>query len=144
METQANAEFIKTWKATVGEKRVTNDPMEAHFIGFNMWIKVVEKAGSIDTDRVIAASVGIEVPNLTGGTSKMLKNHHITKPVLIGEIQESGQFEVVYSTDDLVPGDVWSDHLPESRVLIADWTDPVNCGNYNTETKSCTATVASQ
>jgi urea transport system substrate-binding protein len=111
--------------------------MEAHYIGFNMWVKAVEKAGTTDPDAVIDAIVGIEAPNLTGGTSVMLPNHHITKPVLIGEIQDDGQFSVVWETDDLVPGDAWSDFLPDSKVLKADWTDPIKCGNYNTETMKC-------
>jgi urea transport system substrate-binding protein len=101
-----------------------------------MWVKAVEAAGTTDPDAVIAALPGIEVPNLTGGTSIMLPNHHITKPVLIGEIQDDGQFDVVWETDDLVPGDAWSDFLPESAILEADWVD-LNCGNYNTETESC-------
>jgi len=132
-----NAEFIAKWKGfTKNADRVTNDPMEAHYIGFNMWVKAVEKAGTTDPDKVIDAIVGIETPNLTGGTSKMLPNHHITKPVLIGEIQADGQFEVVSQTDDLVPGDAWSDHLPESAVLVSDWVD-LKCGNYNKVTKTC-------
>jgi len=110
--------------------------MEAHYIGFNMWVKAVEKAGTTEADAVIAALPGVEVPNLTGGTAKMLPNHHITKPVLIGEINAEGQFDVVEETD-LVEGDAWSDFLPDSKMLIADWTDPINCGNYNTEIKSC-------
>ncbi len=136
VEAPENAEFIKKWQAFTKPGRVTNDPMEAHYIGFNMWVKAVEKAGTTDPDKVIDAIVGVEVPNLTGGTSKMLANHHITKPVLIGEIQADGQFEVVSQTDDLVPGDAWSDFLPESAVLKSDWVD-LKCGNYNTETKAC-------
>ena len=138
VESAANADFIKKWKAfTKNAKRVTNDPMEAHYIGFKMWIKAVEKAGSTDTDKVIDAIVGVSVPNLTGGTSVMLKNHHITKPVLIGEIQEDGQFDVVWKTKDLVPGDAWSDFLPGSKHLIADWTKPKMCGNYDTTKGKC-------
>ena len=96
----ANAEFIKKWQAfTKNPKRVTNDPMEAHVIGFNMWVKAVEKAGTTDPDKVIDALPGIEAPNLTGGISKMLPNHHITKPVFIGEIRGDGQFDVVWKTD---------------------------------------------
>jgi urea transport system substrate-binding protein len=137
IDTPANAEFIKTWKAFIkNDKRVTNDPMEAHYIGFNMWVKAVEKAGTTDPDKVIDALPGIEVPNLTGGTSVMLPNHHITKPVLIGEIQADGQFETVWKTEGLVPGDAWSDFLPESKPLEADWVT-LKCGNYNTETKTC-------
>ena len=82
-------------------------------------------------------TIGIEVPNLTGGTAKMLANHHLTKPVLIGEIQEDGQFEVVWETEGLVDGDAWSDFLPGSKDIIADWTAPIKCGNYNTVTKTC-------
>jgi urea transport system substrate-binding protein len=142
VDTPENAAFIETWKGFIGdEERVTNDPMEAHYIGFNMWVKAVEAAGTTDPDAVIDAIVGVEVPNLTGGTSVMLANHHITKPVLIGEIQADGQFDVVWETEGLVPGDAWSDFLPESAVLEADWTDPINCGNYNTETKTCGGTM---
>ena len=133
-----NAEFIKTWKAFIkNPKRVTNDPMEAHYIGFNMWVKAVEKAKSTDPTAVQKAIIGVEAPNLSGGTSKMLANHHITKPVLIGEIQADGQFETVWQTEGLVPGDAWSDFLPDSKIIEADWTDKLNCGNYNTVTKKC-------
>jgi len=133
-----NAEFIKAWHAFIkNEKRVTNDPMEAHFIGFNMWVKAVEKAGTTDPTAVQKAIIGVEAPNLSGGISKMLANHHITKPVLIGEIQDDGQFATVWQTEGLVPGDAWSDFLPESKIIEADWTEALNCGNYNTVTKKC-------
>ncbi|WP_394240219.1 urea ABC transporter substrate-binding protein [Halopseudomonas laoshanensis] len=142
-ETPENEAFIKTWhEFTKDTDRVTNDPMEAHYIGFNMWVKAVEKAGTTDVDKVIEAMVGVEVPNLTGGMSTMLPNHHITKPVLIGEIQDDGQFLTVSSTDDLVPGDAWSDFLDGSKDLEADWTAPINCGNYNTKTKTCQGVTA--
>ena len=117
---------------------MTNDPMEATYIGFKAWAKAVEKAGSTDVDKVRSALYGIKVANLTGGTAEVLANHHFTKPVLIGEIQENGQFEIVWSTEKEVPGDAWTDHLPESKKIIADWKNPkINCGNYNTETKKC-------
>ncbi len=138
VDTPENAAFIADWQKFIGsEDRVTNDPMEAHLIGFNVWVKAVETAGTTDADAVIDSIVGLETPNLTGGIAKMLPNHHITKPVLIGEIQDDGQFFVVWETEDLVPGDAWSDFLPESKMLEADWTAPINCGNYNTETKTC-------
>ncbi|MDF3013366.1 MAG: urea transporter substrate-binding protein [Cellvibrio sp.] len=138
----ANAAFIKQWKAFIkNPKRVTNDPMEAHYIGFNMWVKAVEKAGTTDTDKVVDAIIGVEAPNLTGGVSKMLPNHHITKPVLIGEIQEDGQFLTVSQTDGLVPGDAWSDFLEGSKDLDSDWIK-LKCGNYNTKTKKCLGAAA--
>ncbi|HRK18886.1 MAG TPA: urea ABC transporter substrate-binding protein [Hyphomicrobiaceae bacterium] len=132
-----NDKFIADWKTfTKNPKRVTNDPMEAHVIGFNMWVKAVEKAKSTDPDKVIDAIVGVEVPNLTGGMSKMLPNHHITKPVMIGEIRADGQFDVVWQTKDLVPGDAWSDFLEGSKDLEADWVGK-KCGNFNTKTGKC-------
>ncbi len=132
-----NADFIAKWKAfTKNPKRVTNDPMEAHYIGFNMWVKAVEKAKSTDPDKVIDALPGIEAPNLTGGVSKMLPNHHITKPVLIGEIRTDGQFDVVWKTNGLVSGDAWSNYLPGSKDLVGDWVGK-KCGNYNNVTKKC-------
>lgn len=137
VETPENKAFIERWKAfTKNAKRVSNDPMEAHVIGFNMWVKAVEKAGTTDPDKVIDAIVGIQVPNLTGGVSEMLPNHHITKPVLIGEIKGDGQFDTVWQTDGLVSGDAWSKHLDGSKDLIADWQN-LKCGNYNTATKKC-------
>ena len=111
--------------------------MEAHVIGFNMWVKAVEKAGTTDPDKVIDAVIGVSVPNLSGGFSTMMPNHHITKPVLIGEVQENGQFDVVWSTSGLVVGDEWSDFLPESKDMIADWRAPMSCGNFNTATGKC-------
>jgi len=145
VDTPENEAFIADWQKFIGSTdRVTNDPMEAHLIGFNLWVKAVEAAGSTEADAVIDSIVGLETPNLTGGIAKMLPNHHITKPVLIGEIQDDGQFFVVWETEDLVPGDAWSDFLPESAMLEADWTAPINCGNYNTETKTCGSAVASQ
>jgi len=132
-----NAQFIAKWKEfTKNPKRVTNDPMEAHYIGFNMWVKAVESAGTTDPDKVIDALPGIEVPNLTGGVSKMLPNHHITKPVMIGEIRDDGQFDVVWQTEGLVPGDAWSDFLDGSKDLDADWVEK-KCGNFNTKTGQC-------
>jgi urea transport system substrate-binding protein len=132
-----NKAWIAKWHAyTKNPKRTFNDPMEASVIGFQLWIKAVEKAGTTASDKVIAALPGLEVPNLTGGTAKVLPNHHITKPVYIGEIRADGQFDVVWKTDKEVPGDAWSDFLPGSKDIEADWVT-LNCGNYNTKTKKC-------
>jgi len=131
-----NKAFIEQWhKFTGKDDRVTNDPMEATMIGFNAWVAAVEKAGSTDTDAVLDSIVGVEVPNLTGGTAKVLPNHHLTKPVLIGEIRADGQFDIVSQTDE-VAGDAWTDFLPESAKLDADWPGK-KCGMWNTETQSC-------
>ncbi|MES9853105.1 MAG: urea ABC transporter substrate-binding protein [Candidatus Thiodiazotropha sp. L084R] len=138
VDSEANDEFISAWKGFIkDDKRVTNDPMEAHYIGFNMWVKAVEKAGTTDSDAVQEAIIGVSVPNLTGGLSAMMPNHHVTKPVLIGEIQDDGQFEVVWETSGLVAGDAWSDFLPGSKDIISDWRTPLSCGNYNVKTSKC-------
>jgi urea transport system substrate-binding protein len=132
-----NKEWIKKWHTYIkSDKRTFNDPMEAHVIGFNLWVKAVQKAGTVDTEKVIAALPGLETPNLTGGTAKLLPNHHITKPVYIGEVRADGQFDVVWQTKGLVPGDAWSDYLPGSKDIEADWVT-LKCGNYNTKTKVC-------
>jgi urea transport system substrate-binding protein len=133
-----NSEFIGKWKTFIkNDKRTTNDPMEATYIGFNLWVKAVEKAGTADPEAVQKALIGLEVPNLTGGMAKVLPNHHITKPVLIGEIQDNGQFDVVWKSNGLVEGDAWSDFLEGSKNLIADWTDAVKCGAFDQTSKTC-------
>ena len=138
VDSEANESFIENWHAFIkDEDRVTNDPMEAHYIGFNMWVKAVEKAGTTDSQAVQDAIIGVSVPNLTGGLSAMMPNHHISKPVLIGEIQDDGQFEVVSSTSGLVVGDAWSDYLEGSKDLISDWRAPLSCGAYNVKTAKC-------
>ncbi|MEL5877839.1 urea ABC transporter substrate-binding protein [Cereibacter sphaeroides] len=134
-ESPENEAFIKEWKARMGEKRVTNDPMEATYIGFNMWVNAVTAAGTTDVDPVAKEMIGQTFPNLTGSEAEMLPNHHLTKPVLIGEIRDDGQFDIISQTDP-VPGDAWTDFLPESAVLESDWAK-LDCGMYNTETKSC-------
>jgi urea transport system substrate-binding protein len=137
IDTPANKEWIAKWHAfTKNPKRTFNDPMEAHVIGFQLWVKAVTKAGSTDPEKVIAALPGLEVPNLTGGTAKVLPNHHITKPVYIGEVRADGQFDVVWKTKEEVPGEAWSHYLPADKDIIADWVT-VKCGNYNTSTKVC-------
>lgn len=138
VDSDANDEFIEEWhKYTGDEKRVTNDPMEATYIGFNMWVKAVEKAGTTESNAVQNALIGVTVPNLSGSYATMMPNHHITKPVLIGEIQEDGQFQVVDETPTTVVADEWSDYLPGSKDLIADWRKPLSCGNFNVKTGKC-------
>ncbi len=135
-DTPANAEFIEAWHAFIGDdSRVTNDPMEAHYIGFNMWVNAVTEAGTTDVDAVREAMWGQEFPNLTGGMAVMLPNHHLAKPVLIGEIRADGQFDIISQTTE-VEGDAWTDFLPELAILTSDWQE-LGCGMFNTETQTC-------
>lgn len=145
VDNDANYDFIDAWIDYTGdEEAVTNDPMEAHYIGFNMWKEAVRKAGTTDVDAVRDAIYGVTVPNLTGGYAVMMPNHHITKPVLIGEIQNNGQFDVVWETPGTVAGDAWSNFLPGSRDLVADWRPPMSCGNYNVQTGRCGGSRAAE
>jgi urea transport system substrate-binding protein len=138
VNTPSNKAFINEWHAfTKNPKRTTNDPMEAHYIGFNMWIKAVQKAGTTDPAKVIDAMIGVTVPNLTGGYAAMMPNHHITKPVLIGEVRGDGQFNVVWQTPGTVVANEWSPYLEGSKDLIADWRSPMSCGNFNVVTGKC-------
>jgi len=137
INTPENKAFIERWHAYIkNPKRTTNDPMEASYIGFNLWVKAVQKVGTTDPEKVIAALPGIETPNLTGTMAKVLPNHHITKPVFIGEVRADGQFDVVWKSPTTVPGQAWSMYLPADKDLEADWVT-LKCGNYNKATKTC-------
>ncbi len=135
-DTPENEAFIASWHEFIGSTdRVTNDPMEAHYIGFNMWVNAVTEAGSTDVDAVRAAMWGQEFPNLTGGTAVMGTNHHLSKPVLIGEIRADGQFDIISATEE-VAGEAWSPFLPDSATLTSDWSE-LECGMYDTATSTC-------
>ncbi|HEX9647052.1 MAG TPA: urea ABC transporter substrate-binding protein [Alphaproteobacteria bacterium] len=130
VDSPENAAFIDKWHAFIGNaKRVVNDPMEAHYIGFHMWAQAVAQAGTTEVDAVRQAMYGQTVRSLSGYDVVMNTNHHLSKPVMIGEIQDDGQFDVVWQTDGVVVGDAWSDFIPESAKLTADWTFPWVCGN---------------
>src|ERR1700723_1319399 len=129
VDTPENESYIAKWRAfTKNPKRTFNDPMEADVIGFQMWVKAVEKAGSFEPDKVIDAMIGVSVPNLTGGVATMMPNHHITKPAFVGEIQENGLINTVWQTPATVVAEEWSPYLEGSRDLIADWRKPLSCG----------------
>ncbi len=119
----ANTAFIKQWseyakaKGVAGhkDKPLTNDPMEATYIGIHMWAQAVKKAGSTDTDKVIAAMAGQTFTAPSGITSMMdPKNHHLHKSVFIGEIKADGQFNVVWKTPGPVKAQPWSPFIPEN------------------------------
>jgi urea transport system substrate-binding protein len=120
----SNTAFIKQWsdyakaKNIAGhkDKPLTNDPMEATYIGIHMWAQAVTKAKSTDTDKVIAAMAGQTFKAPGGFTSTMDKeNHHLHKPVFIGEIKADGQFNVVWKTPGPVVADPWSDYITENK-----------------------------
>ena len=125
-----NEAFIKQWHDYIkNPKRVTNDPMEAHYIGFKMWKQAVEQAGTTDVDAVRQAMYGQKVKAPSGFVEVMNTNHHLSKPVMIGEIQANGQFDVVWQTKETIKADAWSPYLAEDKGKVADWTYPWVCGN---------------
>jgi urea transport system substrate-binding protein len=137
IDNPANKEFVAKWKAYVkkhnlpeGDKRVTNDPMEATYIGIKMWAQAVEQARSTDVDAVRQA-VGFQVVRAPSGFDIKMdaKNHHLHKPVFIGEIQADGQFKVVWKTEGPIQAAAWSPFIPDSAKKVADWTYPWVCGN---------------
>ncbi len=115
-----NTAFIKMYKDWAKKQKlpnadtvVTNDPMEATYIGIHMWAQAVEKAKSTDTDKVIAAMAGQTFKAPSGFVAKMdEKNHHLHKPVLIGEVKADGQFNVVWKTKGPVKAAPWSPYIP--------------------------------
>ena len=125
-----NEAFIKEWHAYIKDpKRVTNDPMEATYIGFKMWTQAVLQAGTTDVNAVRQAMYGQKVQAPSGFIATMNTNHHLSKPVYIGEIRPDGQFNVVWKTKGPIKADAWSKYIPESAKLTADWTFPWVCGN---------------
>jgi urea transport system substrate-binding protein len=125
-----NEAFIKQWHEFIkNPKRVTNDPMEAHYIGFKMWTQAVRQAGTTDVDAVRQAMYGQKVQAPSGFVEVMNTNHHLSKPVMIGEIRPDGQFDVVSATKGVIKADAWSPYLPEDKGKVADWTYPWVCGN---------------
>ncbi len=124
IKSPANDAFVKKWSAYAKakniaghkDKPITNDPMEATYIGFNMWAQAVTKAKSTDVDKVRAAMYGQTFQAPGGFISTMDKeNHHLHKPVFIGEVRADGQFNVVWKTKGPVVADPWSDFIAENK-----------------------------
>lgn len=137
IDTPENKAFIAKWKAYVkkhnlpgGDKRVTNDPMEATYIGIKMWAQAVEQAGTTDIDAVRQA-IGYQTVKAPSGFEIQMDagNHHLHKPVFIGEVQEDGQFQIVWKTPGPIKAQAWSPFIPDSAKKVANWTYPWVCGN---------------
>jgi urea transport system substrate-binding protein len=124
-----NDAFIKMW-ADFNEQRdtTTDDPMEATFIGFRMWAQAVSQAGTVDVNAVRQAMYGQRVRAPSGFEVVMNTNHHLSKPAMIGKLDASGTFDVVWRSISPIKASVWSRYLPESAKRVADWTFPWVCG----------------
>ncbi|PHK93039.1 urea ABC transporter substrate-binding protein [Pseudoroseomonas rhizosphaerae] len=115
VESPVNTEFKKMWGSYIkNDKRVTNDPMEATYTGFKMWAQAVAQAKTTAVDAVRTAMYGQKVDAPSGYTEQMWENHHLSKPVMIGEIQADGQFSIVYKTPQAIKAENWSPYIPEN------------------------------
>jgi urea transport system substrate-binding protein len=124
-----NEAFIKMWADFTGQRdKTTNDPMEATFIGFRMWAQAVVQAGTTDVDAVRQAMYGQRLKAPSGFEVVMNTNHHLSKPVMIGKLNSSEAFDVIWQSIDSVHPDVWSKYMPDSGKRTSDWTFPWVCG----------------
>ena len=124
-----NEAFIKMWaNFNAQHDKTTNDPMEATFIGFRMWAQAVVQAGTTDVDAVRQAMYGQRIRAPSGFEVVMNTNHHLSKPIMIGKINSSGTFDVIWQSTNPVRADAWSKYIPDSAKRTADWTFPWVCG----------------
>src|SRR6201747_2086508 len=128
VDTPENKAFIAKWRAyTKNPKRVTNDPMESAYILFRMWVQAVQQAGTTDVEAVRQAMIGQKVKSPSGFEVVMGANHHMAKPMMLGEIQADGQFSIVYKSKALPPK-AWSPYVEANKGKVADWSWPWVCG----------------
>jgi urea transport system substrate-binding protein len=124
-----NEAFVTMWADFTGQRdKITNDPMEATFIGFRMWAQAVVQAGTTDVNAVRQAMYGQRIKAPSGFEVVMNTNHHLSKPVMIGRVNSSGTFDVIWQSINPVRADAWSRYIPDSAKRTADWTFPWVCG----------------
>jgi urea transport system substrate-binding protein len=124
-----NEAFVTMWADFTGQRdKITNDPMEATFIGFRMWAQAVVQAGTTDVNAVRQAMYGQRIKAPSGFEVVMNTNHHLSKPVMIGRVNSSGTFDVIWQSINPVRANAWSRYIPDSAKRTADWTFPWVCG----------------
>ncbi|KST61935.1 urea ABC transporter substrate-binding protein [Mastigocoleus testarum] len=131
VDTPANKKFVEAFKKEYGSDRVTNDPMEAAYIGVYLWKQAVEKAETTDLEKVRAAAYGqtLEAPE---GKVIMNSNHHLSKVVRIGEVRDDGLFEIINETPTAVDPVPWNQFVTSTKGFACDWSDPTKGGKYKT------------
>ncbi len=131
VDTPANKKFVEAFKKEYGEERVTNDPMEAAYIGVYLWKQAVEKAGTTDLEKVRVAAYGqtLEAPE---GKVTMNSNHHLSKIVRIGEVRDDGLFNIINETSNTVEPVPWNQFVTSTKGFACDWSDPNKGGKYKT------------
>jgi urea transport system substrate-binding protein len=129
IKSSENVRFINMWKDFTGnQNEITNDPMEATFIGFRMWAQAVAQAGSTDVNAVRQAMYRQKIKAPSGYEEIMNTNHHLSKPAMIGKIDAFGRFEVIWRSIHPIRADAWSKYISDSAKRTADWTFPWVCG----------------
>jgi urea transport system substrate-binding protein len=129
VRSRENDAFIKMW-ADFNDQRdkMTNDPMEATFIGFRMWAQAVAQAGTTALDAVRQAMYRQRLNAPSGFEVVMNTNHHLSKPAMIGKINAVGTFDIIWESINPIRADAWSKYIPDSAKRTADWTFPWVCG----------------
>ncbi len=124
-----NEKFVEMWREFTGnQSEITNDPMEATFIGFRMWAHAVAQAGTTDVNAVRQAMYGQRIKAPSGYDEVMNTNHHLSKPAMIGKIEASGRIDVIWRSINPIRADAWSKYIPDSAKRTADWAFPWVCG----------------
>ncbi|HEY9657521.1 MAG TPA: transporter substrate-binding protein, partial [Allocoleopsis sp.] len=125
IDNSVNQAYVEAFRAQYGESRVTTDPMESAYIAVHLWKQAVEKVRSEGTpqnlEQVRAAVIG-QTFDAPEGPIKMYPNHHISKFVRIGQVQEDGLFQIVYDSASAVPPSPWNQFVPETKGFVCDWT----------------------
>ncbi|MBO3458780.1 urea ABC transporter substrate-binding protein [Aetokthonos hydrillicola Thurmond2011] len=129
VDTPENKKFVEAFKKEYGNTRVTNDPMEAAYVGVYLWKQSVEKADSVDMGKVRAAAYNL-IFLAPEGKVTMQPNHHLSKIVRIGEVREDGLFKIVYATPGPVDPIPWNQFVKETKGFGCDWSDPTKGGKY--------------
>jgi urea transport system substrate-binding protein len=130
LDTPENKKFVEAYKAKFGSDKVTSDPVEAAYIGVYLWKAAVEKAKTFDTAKVREAAIGVGM-QAPEGPVKMFPNHHISKTVMIGEVQGDGMFKILYKDPKSpVAPQPWNQFVPETKGYSCDWSPNGKGGKF--------------
>jgi urea transport system substrate-binding protein len=129
VDSAANRKFVKAFKAKYGDRRVVNDPMEAAYTAVYLWKQAVEKAGTADKISAVRSAAIGQTFNAPSGPVTINRNHHLSKPCRIGQVQADGQFKIVYETGPIAP-QPWNQQISETKGLACDWSNPKRGEKY--------------
>jgi urea transport system substrate-binding protein len=129
VDSAANRKFVKAFRAKYGDRRLVNDPMEAAYTAVYLWKQAVEKAGTADNISAVRSAAIGQTFNAPSGPVTINRNHHLSKPCRIGQVQADGQFKIVYETGPIVP-QPWNQQIPETKGLACDWSNPKRGEKY--------------